>query len=146
MATSMLDIDADLAQRTPLVSASFRLTSDRHLLDHFIGDFAIEGAQSWQKGDVEEGQAQTRRAYGWSVTLPAQRSYSVDTAISELLLRLAPQRDAIIDAIRALELDAHVCLDVHVAPGHLPVLHAAPATIAAMASYNAACSVELREF
>jgi hypothetical protein len=145
MASTMLDIDADLALRTPVVSASFRLTSERHVLDHLVREFAIEGGQCWQKGDAEEGLGATRRAYGWSVTLPPQRTYSVDTAINELLLRLAPERDAIVQLIRLMELDAHVCLEVKLAPGHLPVLHAAPATIAAMAAYNAACSVDLRE-
>ena len=145
MASTMLDIDADLALRTPVVSASFRLTSERHVLDHLVREFNIEGGQCWQKGDAEEGLGATRRAYGWSVTLPPQRTYSVDTAINELLLRLAPERDAIVQLIRLMELDAHVCLEVKLAPGHLPVLHAAPATIAAMAAYNAACSVDLRE-
>ncbi|UPG95630.1 DUF4279 domain-containing protein [Luteibacter aegosomatissinici] len=145
MASTMLDIDADLALRTPVVSASFRLTSERHVLDHLVREFQIEGGQCWQKGDAEEGTDVARRAYGWSVTLPPQRTYSVDTAISELLLRLAPERDTIVQLVRMMELDAHVCLEVKLAPGHLPVLHASPATIAAMAAYNAACSVELLE-
>ncbi|UPG91390.1 DUF4279 domain-containing protein [Luteibacter aegosomaticola] len=145
MASSMLDIDADLALRTPLVSASFRLTSERHVLDHLVREFNIEGGQCWQKGDADEDDGMARRAYGWSVALPPQRTYSVDTAINALLLRLAPERDAIIQLIRLMELDAHVCLEVKVAPGNLPVLHAAPATIAAMAAYHAACSVDLRE-
>jgi hypothetical protein len=145
MASTMLDIDADLALRTPVVSASFRLTSERHVLDHLVREFHIEGGQCWQKGDAEEGLGSARRAYGWSVTLPPQRTYSVDTAINELLLRLAPERDAIIQLIRLMELDAHVCLEVKLAPANLPVLHAAPSTIAAMAAYNAACSVEFRE-
>ena len=145
MASTMLDIDADLALRTPVVSASFRLTSERHVLDHLVREFAIEGGQCWQKGDAEEGLGATRRAYGWSVTLPPQRTYSVDTAINELLLRLAPERDASVQLIRLMELDAHVGLEVKLAPGHVPVLHAAPATRAARAAYTAACSVDLRE-
>lgn len=146
MASNLLDIDTDLALRTPVVRASFRLTSDRHVLDHVLRDIAIEGGQCWQKGDAEEGTGVPRRAYGWSITLPPQRTYSVDTAINELLLRLAPEREVIIQLIRMMELDVHVCLEVRMSPGHLPVLHAAPATIAAMAAYHAACSVELREF
>lgn len=145
MASTMIDIDADLALRTPVVSASFRLTSERHVLDHLVRGFAIEGGQCWQKGDPDDDQGVARRAYGWSVTLPPQRTYSVDTAINELLLRLAPEREALVQLIRMMELDAHICLEVRLAPGNLPVLHAAPATIAAMAAYNAACSVELRE-
>ncbi|MGA7436974.1 MAG: DUF4279 domain-containing protein [Luteibacter sp.] len=145
MASTMLDIDADLTQQTPLVSASFRLTSERHVLDHIVAGFGIEGGHAWQKGDVDEGADQARRAHGWGVTLPAQRTYSVDTAISALLQTLAPQRDAIIQAITLLELDAHVNVEARVAPGHLPVLHAAKATIAAMAAYGAAVSVELRD-
>ncbi|KJV30882.1 DUF4279 domain-containing protein [Luteibacter yeojuensis] len=145
MATGTLDIDTDLAQRTPVVTASFRLTSEHHVLDHLVSGFGIEGGASWQKGDVDDEAAQARRTHGWAVTLPPQRTYSVDTAISALLHALAPQRDAILQVVGLMEVDVHVCIDVQVAPGHLPVLHASPATIAAMAAYHAACSVALRE-
>jgi hypothetical protein len=145
MASTMLDIDAELAQHTPSVSASFRLTSERHVLDHIVAGFGIEGGECWQKGDPDDTAGQARRAHGWSVSLPPQHTYSVDTAITALLQTLAPQRDAIIQAITLLELDVHVCIEASVAPGHLPVLHAAASTIAAMAAYGAACSVELRD-
>ncbi|QWT18454.1 DUF4279 domain-containing protein [Bacillus sp. NP157] len=143
MASTMLDIDSDLAQRTPLVSASFRLTSERHLLDHLVREFGIEGAKAWQKGDPDDEAGQSRRANGWSVTLPAQRTYSVDTAIAELLARLAPERDVIVNMTKLFELDAHVCVEATVWPGHLPVLHASPASVAAMAAYGAAFTLEL---
>lgn len=139
------DIDEGLDLHAPRVRASFRLTSERHLLDGLRDELAIDGALSWQKGDPDDSRGQQRRMHGWSLTLPDAPSYSADTALSELLLALAPKREEIVQAIRSMELDARVCIEVSMKAGHPPVLHCTPATIGAIASYGAAVSVQFDE-
>lgn len=137
---SVLDVEG-VGLHAPRVSASFRLTSERHLLDPLRNELAIEGATSWHKGDIDPATGQSRRTHGWCLALAEGPTYSADTALAELLLALAARRDEILQAIRALDLDAHMCLDVRVYAGRLPAMHCTPATIGAMASYGASLSV-----
>ncbi|URX62825.1 DUF4279 domain-containing protein [Luteibacter anthropi] len=135
--------DADLRQRAPRVRASFRLTSDRHLVDHLKDQLGLEAAHTWQKGDLDDTAINQRRAHGWCLRMPEQRTYTTDTALRELLDALRPRQDEIVTAIKALELDAHFHLDVEVHAGHLPACFWSDANIRAVAIYGASLHAQL---
>ncbi|HVI55336.1 MAG TPA: DUF4279 domain-containing protein [Luteibacter sp.] len=140
--TQSTDIDLELRQMTPWVRASFRLTSERHTLDHLTAEFGVAGARSWQRGETE-GDSLQRRSHGWCVELPEQRTYALDDALSQLLTMLAPKRDDIVAAIRSLELDAHVGLHVRVTGDRVPACYWSPANIRTLALYGASLEADI---
>lgn len=134
--TQPTDIDLDLRQMTPSVRASFRLTSERHTLDHLVDELGVAAARSWQRGETE-GVLLQRRSHGWCVELPEQRTYALDDALSQLLAVLAPYRDDIVATIRSLELDAHFGLQVQVTGDRVPACYWSPVNIRTIALYEA---------
>ena len=140
--TQPTDIDLDLRHMTPSVRASFRLTSERHTLDHLMDEFDVAGARSWQRGDAE-GASSQRRSHGWCVELPEQRTYALDDALSQLLAVLAPHRDDIVATIRALELDAHFGLHVHMTGDRAPAGYWSPVNIRTVALYGASLEADI---
>jgi hypothetical protein len=134
--TQPTDIDLDLRNMTPLVRASFRLTSERHTLDHLLEELGVPAARSWQRGETE-GISLHRRAHGWRVELPEQRTYALDDALSQLLAVLAPHREDIVATIRSLELDAHFGLHVQMTGASAPACYWSPVNIRAVALYEA---------
>ncbi|KAF1009633.1 MAG: hypothetical protein GAK28_00273 [Luteibacter sp.] len=133
----------DLHDRAPRVRASFRLTSERHLVDHLKDEFGFDAARTWQKGDLDDTRINQRRAHGWCLPMPECATYSTDTALRELLDALRPRQDAIVAAIRALELDAHFHLEVDVHPGHLPACFWSEGNIRGVAAYGASLHAQL---
>ena len=140
--TQPTDIDLELRHMTPSVRASFRLTSERHTLDHLMDEFDVAGARSWQRGDAE-GTSVQRRSHGWCVELPEQRTYALDDALSQLLAVLAPHRDDIVATIRALELDAHFGLHVHMTGDRAPAGYWSPVNIRTVALYGASLEADI---
>jgi hypothetical protein len=140
--TQTTDIDLDLRQMTPSVRASFRLTSERHTLDHLIGELGVPGARSWQRGDAE-GTSSQRRSHGWCVDLPEQRTYALDDALGQLLAVLAPYRDDIIATIRSLELDSHFGLHVQMTGDRAPAGYWSPVNIKSIALYGASLEADI---
>lgn len=141
--TETSDIDLDLRRLTPSVRAAFRLTSERHTLDHLLEDIGLQGATTWQKGESIAASELQRRANGWCIELPWQRTYMLDDALSALLLTLAPHRDDIVNTIRALDLDAHVGLHVRMYGNEVPACLCSPFTIKAVAAYSASFEVNI---
>ncbi|APG04668.1 hypothetical protein BJI69_12670 [Luteibacter rhizovicinus DSM 16549] len=140
--TQPTDIDLDLRHMTPSVRASFRLTSERHTLDHLLDELGVAGARCWQRGETE-GDTLQRRSHGWCVDLPEQRTYSLDDALSQLLAVLAPHRDDIVATIRSLELDAHFGLHVQVAGDRVPACYWSPVNIRTVALYEASLEADI---
>lgn len=141
--TETSDIDLDLRRFTPSVRAAFRLTSERHTLDHLLEEIGLPGATTWQKGESIAATELQRRTNGWSIELPWQRTYMLDDALSELLRALLPYRDDIVDAARALDLDAHFALETHMYENRLPAGYLSPANIKGIASYGASLDVAI---
>ncbi|MDR6934831.1 DUF4279 domain-containing protein [Luteibacter sp. 3190] len=131
------DIDLELRQLTPSVRAAFRLTSERHTLDHLLGEIGLEGATTWQKGENIAASDLQRRTNGWCFELPWQRTYMLDDALSELLRSLTPHRDEIVAAARALDLDAHFALETRMYAERAPAAYLSPANVKAIATYGA---------
>ena len=143
---SMIDTTThadDLHDRAPRVRASFRLTSERHHVDHLKEEFGFDTARTWHRGDLDATLANPRRAHGWCLTMPEHATYSTDTALRELLDALRPRQEEIVTAIRALELDAHFHIEVDVHPGHLPACFWSDINIRAVASYGASLHAQL---
>lgn len=140
--TQTTDIDLDLRHMTPSVRASFRLTSERHVLDHLTEELGVAAARSWQRGE-SGGEALQRRSHGWCVELAEQRTYSLDDALSQLLALLAPRRDDIVTLIRSLELDAHVGLHVQVTGDRVPACYWSPVNIRTVALYGASLEADI---
>jgi hypothetical protein len=140
--TQPTDIDLDLGQMTPSVRASFRLTSERHTLDHLTAELGVASARSWQRGETGEDTLQ-RRSHGWCVELSEQHTYSLDDALSQLLAVLAPHRDDIVAMIRSLELDAHFALHVQVTGDRVPACYWSPANIRTLALYEASLEADI---
>ena len=140
--TQPTDIDLDLRHMTPSVRASFRLTSERHTLDHLLDELGVAGARCWQRGETE-GDTLQRRSHGWCVELPEQRTYSLDDALSQLLAVLAPHRDDIVATIRSLDLDAHFGLHVQVAGDRVPACYGSPVNIRTVALYEASLEADI---
>ncbi|HXP02456.1 MAG TPA: DUF4279 domain-containing protein [Luteibacter sp.] len=137
------DIDLDLRRLTPSVRAAFRLTSERHTLDHLLEEIGLVGATTWQKGESIAASELQRRANGWCIELPWQRTYMLDDALSAVLAILAPHRDDIIDTIRALDLDAHVGLHVRMYGNEVPACLCSPYTLKAIAAYSASLEIDI---
>ncbi|MDR6644642.1 MULTISPECIES: DUF4279 domain-containing protein [Luteibacter] len=137
------DLDLDLRRLTPTVRAAFRLTSERHTLDHLLREVGIEGAVTWQKGESIASTALQRRTNGWCFELPPQRTYMLDDALTQLLHALAPHRDQIVALSRALELDAHVALDTDIYEDRVPTGYLSPANVKAIATYGASLGTEI---
>jgi hypothetical protein len=140
--TQPTDIDLDLRQTTPSVRVSFRLTSERHTLDHLVGELRVPTSRSWQRGETE-GASLQRRSHGWCVELDEQRTYSLDDALSQLLAVLAPHRDDIVATIRSLELDAHFGLHVQVTGDRVPACYWSPVNIRTIALYEASLEADI---
>jgi hypothetical protein len=140
--TQPADIDLDLRQMTPSVRASFRLTSERHTLDHLVEELGVPAARSWQRGETE-GASLQRRSHGWCVELPGQRAYALDDVLSQLLAVLAPYRDDIVAIIRSLELDAHFGLHVQVTGDRVPACYWSPVNIRTVALYEASLEADI---
>ena len=141
--TETSDIDLDLRRLTPSVRAVFRLTSERHTLDHLLEEIGLPGATTWQKGESIAASDLQRRANGWCIELPWQRTYMLDDALTALLAVLAPHRDDIVTTIRALDLDAHVGLHVHIYGNEVPACLCSPFTIKAVAAYSASLEIDM---
>jgi hypothetical protein len=139
--TQPTDIDLDL-RLTPSVRTSFRLTSERHTLDHLLDELSITGARSWQRGETE-GETLQRRSHGWCVELPEQRTYSLDDALGQLLAVLSPHRDDIVATLRSLELDAHFRLHVKVTGDRTPACYWSPVNIRTVALYEASLEADI---
>ncbi|MGE7138395.1 DUF4279 domain-containing protein [Luteibacter sp. NPDC031894] len=137
------DIDSDLRRLTPSVRAVFRLTSERHALERLLTEIELPGATTWQRGESIASSELQRRANGWCFEVPWQRTYMLDGPLAELLAMLAPHRETIVDAIRALELDAHVGLHVRMYGQEVPACFCSPASIKAVAAYQAALEVDI---
>ena len=135
------DIDSNLRRLTPSVRAAFRLTSERHALERLLTEIDLPGATTWQKGASIESSELQRRTNGWCIELPWQRTYMLDGPLSELLAILAPYREELVDAIRSLELDAHVGLHVRMYGQEVPACLCSPASIKAVAAYSASLEV-----
>jgi hypothetical protein len=131
------DIDSDLRHLTPSVRAAFRLTTERHTLDHLLGEIGLEGATTWQKGESIAASELQRRTNGWCFELPWQRTYMLDDALTALLRALAPYRDAIMNAARALDLDAHFAVETRMYHERAPAAYLSPANVKAVAGYGA---------
>ena len=140
--TQPTDIDLDLRHMTPSVRASFRLTSERHTLDHLAAELGVATARTWQRGDTGDDTLQ-RRSHGWCVALPEQRTYSLDDALSQLLALLAPHRDDIVATIRSLELDAHFGLHVQVTGDRVPACYWSPVNVKSVALYEASLEADI---
>jgi hypothetical protein len=140
--TQITDIDLDLRHMTPAVTAVFRLTSERHTLDHLLDEIGVASARTWQRGE-NDGPVLQRRSHGWCVELAEQRTYSLDDALTQLLAVLAPRRDHIVTAIFTLELDAHVGFHVRMTGDHAPACYWTPANIRAVAAYGASLAAEI---
>jgi hypothetical protein len=143
MIETSTDIDLDLRRLTPSVRAAFRLTSERHTLDHLIEEIGLPGATTWQKGESIATSELQRRTHGWSIELPWQRTYMLEDALSELSRVLLPYRDGIIDVARALDLDAHFALETRMYEDRLPAGYLSPANVKAIASYGASLDVAI---
>ena len=139
--TETSDIDLDLRRLTPSVRAVFRLTSERHTLDHLVQEIGLAGAKTWQRGESVATFEVQRRTHGWCLELPWRRTYMLDDALSELLRMLLPFRDEIVDIARALDLDAHFALETHMYEDRVPAGYLSPASVKAIASYGASLDV-----
>lgn len=131
------DIDSDLRHLTPSVRAAFRLTSERHTLDHLLADIGLEGATTWQKGETIATSDLQRRTNGWCFELPWQRTYMLDDALTLLLRALAPHREEILNMARSLDLDAHFALETRMYENRAPAGYLSPANVKAIAGYGA---------
>ena len=138
------DLDLDLRRLTPTVRAAFRLTSERHTLDHLLKEIGIEGAVTWQKGESIASTDVQRRTNGWCYELPLQRTYMLDDVLTQLLHALAPHRDDIMALTKSLELDAHFALDIEICENRVPTCYLSPANIKAVAAYMASLANEIR--
>jgi hypothetical protein len=140
--TQITDIDLDLRHMTPVVKASFRLTSERDTLDHLVEEIGLPTARTWQRGE-NDGPVLKRRGHGWWVELPEQRTYALDDALTQLLTMLAPYRDNIVTAIFSLELDAHFGFQVQMTGDRAPSCYWSPANIRAVAAYSASLAADI---
>lgn len=137
------DLDLDLRQLTPTVRAAFRLTSERHTLDHLLRDIALDGATTWQRGENIASSELQRRTHGWCFQLPPQRTYVLDDALTALLHALAPYRDELVALTSTLELDAHIALDTDIYEDRVPTCYLSPANVKAIATYGASLGTDI---
>lgn len=141
--TETSEIDLDLRRLTPSVRAAFRLTSERHTLDHLLEEIGMPGATTWQKGESIAASELQRRANGWCIEIPWQRTYMLDEALTDLLKALLPYRDSIVDAARALDLDAHFALETRMYEDRIPAGYLSPTSVKAVANYGASLDVSI---
>lgn len=141
--TETSEIDLDLRRLTPSVRAVFRLTSERHTLDHLLEEIGIPGATTWQKGESIAASELQRRTNGWCVEIPWQRTYMLDEALTDLLKALLPYRDDIVEAARALDLDAHFAVETRMYEDRIPAGYLSPTSVKAVASYGASLDVSI---
>jgi hypothetical protein len=128
----------------PSISAEFRVRGEVFNPLEFSKEILLSESKMWFKGDIiMKGSILKRKDNAWIICTPEINSFSVESQIRKVLLKVRPYSKWIISKVQAQKLNVEISVVVYLKSDQTPSIYLVPNIIKEISKYNALVDIDL---